>query len=322
MASFRYWSHKFENSLIYEYLIKFLHLFFFGNYFYGLCAVALTLETLAQLEISQLNFEYFVFIFFITLIFYTEAYRSERISGMKNLRSEWYQDHYQLINWTQLINIFICLLILISIRSKLHFFISSLTPGSFLLLISIPIVAFLYYGIEIRGNPVLQLRKTGWIKPLLIAFVWAGVVSIYPVYFHFIIGHCPVPFSGFAIILFLKNFLFIAILSVLFDIKDYATDSNNLIKTLAVQVGITKTIFLYVIPLSLSSLGLFIYYGIINEFTNLNLLMNSIPFILLILLAYSLHKPKSILYYLILIDGLMLLKALCGYLGLKLGTMI
>jgi hypothetical protein len=40
--------------------------------------------------------------------------------------------------------------------------------------------------------------------------------------------------------------------------------------------------------------------------------LNVLPFLLLIAVAYSLQQRKSILYYLIIIDGLMLAKAVCG----------
>jgi hypothetical protein len=40
--------------------------------------------------------------------------------------------------------------------------------------------------------------------------------------------------------------------------------------------------------------------------------MNIIPFVALLIVAYSMHRRQSILYYLIAIDGLMLLKAICG----------
>ncbi|MGL1386138.1 hypothetical protein ACSTJO_00160, partial [Vibrio parahaemolyticus] len=45
------------------------------------------------------------------------------------------------------------------------------------------------------------------------------------------------------------------------------------------------------------------------------IIFNTIPFILLIIVAWSMHRRKSILYYLAVIDGLMLIKALCGIAG-------
>jgi len=35
----------------------------------------------------------------------------------------------------------------------------------------------------------------------------------------------------------------------------------------------------------------------------------------LIIVSYSMHKRKSILYYLIIIDGLMFVKGVCGIAG-------
>jgi hypothetical protein len=44
-----------------------------------------------------------------------------------------------------------------------------------------------------------------------------------------------------------------------------------------------------------------------------------IPFVALIAVAYSMHRRKSIFYYLIVIDGLMLVKALCGITAMTFG---
>jgi hypothetical protein len=65
-------------------------------------------------------------------------------------------------------------------------------------------------------------------------------------------------------------------------------------------------------------LGTFIMYAMLRDFPLLRILINTIPFILLIIVAYSMHRRKSILYYLAIIDGLMLAKAVCGTIGISL----
>ena len=53
-------------------LIKF---FFFGNYFYGLCAVFLAIESIVSLKIAiKSNFIYLIFLFFSTIVYYSFAY--------------------------------------------------------------------------------------------------------------------------------------------------------------------------------------------------------------------------------------------------------
>jgi len=102
----------------------------------------------------------------------------------------------------------------------------------------------------------------------------------------------------------------------MFDIKDYADDYNKQLKTFVVRVGLRNTIFYVLSPISILGLSMFLTYSMILNFTLLRILLNTIPFALLLLVAYSMYQRKSILYYLTVIDGLMLVKALCGILGM------
>ncbi len=112
--------------------------------------------------------------------------------------------------------------------------------------------------------------------------------------------------------------MYITMLCIMFDIKDYAADHNHQLKTFVVRYGLRKTIFYILIPLTLVGLGTFLMYALLRNFPLLRILINTIPFILLIIVAYSMHRRKSILYYLAIIDGLMLAKAVCGIIGISL----
>ena len=114
--------------------------------------------------------------------------------------------------------------------------------------------------------------------------------------------------------------MFIAVLGIMFDIKDYADDYNKELKTFVVNLGLRKTIFYIIIPLCVLGLGMFLSYAFIHHFPLVRILLNTIPFILLIFVAYSMYQRKSILYYLAVIDGLMLVKAACGSLGILLSN--
>ena len=181
-----------------------------------------------------------------------------------------------------------------------------------------PLVAALYYGSLIPGIATNSLRNQGWLKPFVIGFVWAGAVTIYPALFYSIEEGIPYIPGLVSILLFVKNFMFITLLCIMFDIKDYAADHNQHLKTFVVSLGLRKTIFYILIPLSIIGLGTFILYAVLQYFPFLRILINTIPFILLIIVAYSLHRRKSILYYLAIIDGLMLAKAICGIIGIAL----
>lgn len=109
--------------------------------------------------------------------------------------------------------------------------------------------------------------------------------------------------------------MYISVLAIMFDIKDYADDANRHLKTFVVQTGLRKTIFLIVLPLTTIGLIAFSIFAFKSSFTLPHYFINLVPFLLLLWVAYSMHRRKPILYYLIIIDGLMLVKGICGILG-------
>jgi hypothetical protein len=174
-----------------------------------------------------------------------------------------------------------------------------------------PAVAAMYYGINFFSRKY-NLRKIGWLKPFIIGFTWAGLVTIYPVLFYDIIHQLKYEPGLIGGLLFLKNLMFVAVLCIMFDIKDYATDYTSQLKTFVVKAGLRFTIYYILIPLTILGLLTFIYYALTHGFHYGKLVLNIIPFALLILAAISLRRRRSLLYYLVVIDGLMLVKALCG----------
>ena len=113
--------------------------------------------------------------------------------------------------------------------------------------------------------------------------------------------------------------MFIAVLGIMFDIKDYAADHNRRLKTFVVQVGLRKTLFYIILPLSLIGFISFELYALLFRFNWVRIFFNTIPFILLLIVGYSMHQRRSIMYYLVIIDGIILIKAICGILGMELG---
>ena len=292
--------------------------FFFGNYFYGICVIALSIESSFQQIILTNSIAYYLSVFSATVIYYTYAYQGQGMPSVINERVIWYREHRYLIRSSQLF--FSCLLLF----SSLYYFtkfriqwsnISSFTWG---ILFMFPLVAILYYGSEIQSGKIYNIRKHGWLKPFVIGFVWSGIVSVYPSIAETIEQNTVYQVSILKVLLFTKNFLFITVLCIMFDIKDYADDYNKQLKTFVVRVGLRNTIFYILLPLSILGLGMFLTYAMLLHFNIDRILFNTIPFILLISVAYSMYKRKNILYYLIVIDGLMFIKALCGILGMLL----
>jgi len=291
---------------------------FFGNYFYGFCAIGLSVEAGLQQHTALNSFTYYTFVFVATILYYTHAYIAEPRGDNQNIRGEWYYHNRKWIRVSQVILTSLFLLtggwLLFRNFSKLL----QMPPVYWLLFAVFPAVSLLYYGSTKPSNASYSLRKKGWLKPFVIGFVWAGWVTVYPVIFQSIEHGTEWNPDITSFLLFIKNCMFITMLCIMFDIKDYAADHNQQLKTFVVTYGLRKTIFYLLIPLTAVGLGTFLIFATMRGFPLLRVLVNTVPFVLLIIVAYSMYRRKSILYYLAIIDGLMLAKAICGIAGMVL----
>ena len=296
-------------------LIRFL---FFGNYFYGICTVALSIEASIQQSYPLNNYWYYILLFAATVVYYTKAYIEVTTLDKNNKRSVWYLNHRHWMIVSQIILTIIIFIAAFFILKDIWKELLQIKWMEWIAILIFPIVAICYYGIESIHSKKYTLRNNGWLKPFSIGFVWSGTVTIYPVLFHCIEYNEAYGISLFGTLLFVKNFMYITVLCIMFDIKDYAADYNQQLKTFVVRVGLRKTIFYIIIPLCIIGFGTFLVYTISHHISLLRIVINAIPFILLITVAYSMHRRKSILYYLAIIDGLMLVKAICGIISFSL----
>ena len=297
--------------------LKIVEFIFFANYFVGLLAIALSVETLFQLELPLNSFTYYLLLFSATVLYYTYAYAGPAgITISDNPRTEWYRQHYSFIRISQKFFFTVCIIIGTSIVLENYESILRLPLPYWILLATLPVAALLYYGLLPKSLYRLNLRNTGWLKAFVIGFVWAGCVNILPVSMVRIEYGISVSEPDFMVWLFIKNWMFCTVNAIMFDIKDYDDDANKQLKTFVVRIGLQKTIFYILIPLlmiGLISLLIFTHY---KNFSTVPILINLVPFISLCFVAYSLQRPKKILYYLIVIDGLLLVKAICGISGM------
>lgn len=285
-------------------LRKALHTLFFGNYFYGLCVVLLSIESAIQSGTNILPFHGYLAIFCATVAFYRFAYLQ---SPGDNERGQWYLQHRNAIKTMQWV------LVIAAVIAGTFFLLHSLpelSGFSYILLLSFPVTAVFYYSIFFPRTIPFHIRHASWLKPFIIGYVWAGIITAYPI---LLAETKPgTSFSALPVFLFLKNWLFISILAILFDIKDYAADNNAELKTFVVRKGLTKTILTIVLPMTGLGWLLIAWNALRLGITPERVLINAIPFGLLIIAALSLLQRKPILYYLAVIDGLLLVKAICG----------
>lgn len=291
---------------------------FFSNVFYGICTVALCIETSFQQQLPLSNICFYILLFCLCTYYYTMAYANQQNlrSIHANERSQWYYQHQKKIKYTQIGLLLLGGFSVFIIIEKESFSFSSIELKTWLFMLVFPILAVLYYGTEIPGKGFISLRKWGLFKPFLIGLIWAGTVSIFPIFYHDITHSSNSIFTLTTAFLLLKNWLFISVLCILFDIKDYASDYNFQLKTFIVRLGLRKTLAWVILPMAIAGWMFFFLIAVINHFPPFRILFNSIPFVLLIIVSHTMYQRKSILYYLAIIDGLMLVKAIFGITGM------
>jgi 4-hydroxybenzoate polyprenyltransferase len=292
---------------------------FYGNYFVGLLAIALSLETSIQLHIPFCSAAYYLLLFSVTVFYYTYAYTGVLQSpSTANLRSQWYRQHSNMVLYSQWI--LAAVAIALGVWMLVHDFggIVHLRVRYWLTILIILLCSVLYYGLLPRSVFNLNLRRTGWLKAFVIGFVWAGCASLLPL----IVLHVEsAPYTADIVIvagLFIKNWMFCTVNAIMFDLKDYEDDSNKHLKTFVVRFGLHRTISFILIPLILIGMASTILFTGYRHLGWAAITILLLPFLLLLIVSYTMYRPRSILYYLVVIDGLVLIKAVCGIIAMQL----
>ncbi len=272
--------------------------------------VALCLCSFAQLGHRQIPVLFVVLAAAATVYYYNHSYLLESNDSAPNQRNIWVREHAGQIKKIQ------WLLMAFTIGGGCYQLytlvpgIQLLEPYDILYCCLIGLGAFLYY-FDTKKYPWLNLRSYGILKPLVIGSIWAGV-GVYAPFLYLKLSDQAYKGMAHVPILYISNALYISIIAVLFDIKDFESDANKQMKTLVVRMGLTKTINWIVLPMITLILMATLRYSFLHGFTGYQILLNTIPLILLISVSYQMYQRKSILYYLAIIDGLIVVKAACG----------
>lgn len=284
---------------------------FYGNFFYGICTVLSAVET-DLLQRQPLNpISFYVVLFAGTVLFYNYPYARLDRSEMQHPRTLWHQRHLKAMRICQIVLTLTVLSGVIYLTAQHWNAISQVSWRNSMLALIFPIAGGLYYGLNIASLRY-NLRNVGWLKPFVIGFVWAGVTVTLPPLYRDIISRTDFQFSLQSTVLFLKTFMYLSVLAIMFDVKDYTADSRANLKTVVVSIGLRKTISYVLLPLSVLGILAVASYGFFKDFSAMRLLLLTIPIVLLLPAAGSLRKRRPLLYYLIIIDGLILVKAVSG----------
>jgi 4-hydroxybenzoate polyprenyltransferase len=162
------------------------------------------------------------------------------------------------------------------------------------------------YTVPLLYKRVKPLRSVPLLKVFLIALVWSAVTVLFP------LADTGVAIETNAVLLlWLRRFLFILALALLFDIRDYTYDRNTRTLTFPGLIGEGYTRLL-----SLVLLGLYLLLAFyMEEGRVLISLISSVLVAALIVWHASEEKPR--IYYALLADGAMLVHFAFVYLAIS-----
>lgn len=266
----------------------------FSSLFIAACAVSFCIETNVLLDVPLNYFSFYCFVFGATLVQYNLHYSMKKVAVKNSERLRWTLKNKRLHFFLLITG---CLLILFSFFSfHLKHFIILGVLGCIAVLYSFP---FLPFGKKKR------IKDYGFIKIITLSLLWTLVTVWLPV------TNLNVNPYLFAFV-FVKRFVFIFILCLLFDVRDIEIDNKENINTLAVMLGKKKSYALSCFLLLLfGGLSIIQYFFYPQMAFLLAMLVSSVITWIIIQLT---KKTNSDFIYLAGVDGMMLVQAVLVYL--------
>lgn len=283
-------------------LKKLIGILLWNNHFYGICIVALSSCSSLYLTGQIPSLTFLAMVYFGTVVYYTNAYFNENINDQNKDRVIWYQKNYVYLKIRQwvfgIITTAIFIFSFYQNPSLLSFDIIPLGLLGFSLLLS-----YLYSFPKFQNN--------GLLKSAIIAFVWTIIGAYLPVYFNQS-GEFENMNTILTALYCIQLFLFIFLLAVLFDIKDIKTDLSGNKKTLVIKIGLDNIMPFLVLPYIGTSLIIDYKLANIFSFTSIIWLLHYIFYLIVYLVSKKALTESKISSSILLVDGLMLVKATTG----------
>ena len=275
-----------------------IYYFVFGNFLIAFSSVGLTHLSQLGKELTTGDLHLLVFVFFSTLV----VYNLNLIEGMKGLRASAFRSerHNWIVKREKFIWAFSVLSLIVSVAEltalKKDTLIFLLVPGLFALGYAVPI--------KLPGMKTIRLRELPFVKIFLVAWVWAT----------FTVGLPLVQQSGMQELLTTDNFLlffsravFIFAITIPFDIRDLAYDSDKHIATIPSRFGIEKSkyISLFLLFIFIASSFVRCNFGFCNLYEFCALVTSALVSAVLVVMVNSQRKE---LFYSLGIEGTMIIQ--------------
>ena len=253
--------------------MRLLNVIVFSNIWISFGAVGTTVAFYLMAQ-NNINYLYLCLVFFSTLFGYNLQYLSgHKVSENRLNQSNWLSKNKFILK-------------IITIGSLVISFSLSLYILPFKVLVfSLPAFFLVFFYKKGKLNS-MAFRNIPLIKILIIAFCWMWACSIVPQLLSYNTIHWKVS---------LFVFFFVLTITLPFDIRDYHFDKDSLI-TVPNLIGVRGTYFLSLILLGVLSFMALFYY---------NFSLFAFVILTLILMIPS-YKSQKEFYYLIVLDGLLL----------------
>jgi 4-hydroxybenzoate polyprenyltransferase len=278
-----------------KYLRQALDCLLFSNIFIALCAVAQGLVTY-QLLGNKPETHVLGLLFCSTLALYNFSIlfiNPQKTEKSPFRRVRWIFSHYRLMITLTIIAV-LCIL-------PLTFF---LNTASRILLISLALVSVAYslplFSIQDKH---FGLRNIPGVKLFLIAIVWSLSCVLLPILELESTIEASITVSD-SILLIAKRFLFIAAITVPFDIRDLFQDKTNELKTIPVILGEKNALLICQALLGVYLVMLFLFTKQIDS----NFLGLMLTIILAGWLIFKSRWKKDEYYYFLYLDGTMIVQ--------------
>jgi 4-hydroxybenzoate polyprenyltransferase len=258
----------------------FVKVLVYANVFISICAFAQVLLTYVLFQVPY-NFDtisYLVFVLTGTYVQYN-VQRGYMIThyNLHTERSQWLHKHKRTMLYSNIVGLVILLCLC-----------NSLSWTSIIIMVVAEIVSSLYY------LPPFNLRKQGYIKPFLISAVWVVSCVAVPL----VEAH---KLSSESYYFMAAQFLFVAELCLVFDIKDASADLAGGVRTYANVLGERFTRFFCALLL----VGSFVCRWFYDPHLALVSIIVLVPCFIVTLLS---SDKKHAFWFYLAVDGMLILQ--------------
>lgn len=273
---------------------NFLAFILFSSIFIAVCAVSLAIETNIILGLPLNALGFYCFIFGATLFQYNLHYVLKVTAVQDSARLAW-----------TMRNKSVHYLLLFIGFSLIIFSLFSFNLRHFYVLLCLGAIAFLYSFPALPVGKKKRLKEYGILKIVTLSLLWTLVTVWFPVNG---LPYDPMLFW----LVFIKRFLFMFVLCLLFDMRDRDIDRETGIRTFPVRFGIKNSYYLSYFILVIFLILSFVqhYFWGHPEFLFAMIISVAVTFIVIQLTK----KNQSDFIFLAGIDGMMLMQALLIYL--------